>query len=96
MRKLAKANQNKNMFRMKATCDGNGWNQNGKTPCYQLWEITALDIKYRSHTDISGVTDIYYGFVCPECGCFTELDEQNIPSTVKSSAGRYYEIPSDD
>jgi len=89
MKKLASVKNNPNIFKMKATCSGRGWDQNGKVPCYALWEITAADVRKRTHTDMSGVTDVYYGFVCPDCGCFTELDTNKIPSEVRNSAPVY-------
>ena len=89
MKRLATANENPNAFKMQATCDGRGWNQNGRRPCLALWEITANDIRMRKHTDYSGETDSYYGFVCPDCGCFTELDPREIPLYVRNNAQEY-------
>lgn len=89
MKKLASAIENPKLFKIKATCDGNGWNQDGRTPCYQLWEITALDIRKRIHTDYGGGVDTYYGFVCPDCGCFTELDANEIPPEIKNNTKNY-------
>lgn len=89
MRKLATANENPDVYKIEATCDGSGWDQEGKVPCYQRWEVCASDIYYRNHTDYGGCTDTYYGFVCPECGCFTELDNRKIPTTVKHNAKKY-------
>ena len=66
MKKLATAEENPELFKMKAICSGEGWEQEERKPCYQLWEISALDIEKRSHTDYDGGTDTYYGFVCPE------------------------------
>lgn len=89
-RKLATAQENTELFRIQVTCDGRGWNQDGHDPCYALWEATEADIYSRPHTDYGGSTDIYYGFVCPDCGCFTEINAKYLPSNVKSKARPYH------
>ena len=89
MKKLAQGKNNPHLWRTEATCNGKGWDQNGKNPCYALWEVTALDIRKRTHMDYGGGTDTYYGFVCPDCGCFTELSEKGIPHEVKNNAPVY-------
>ena len=94
MRKLANASENPNIWKKEVTCTGAGWQQTG-TPCHSLFEIDARDIKRRTHTDYGGGTDTYYGFVCPDCGCFTEIPSKDIPSHVKSNAPKYV-IPSKD
>lgn len=89
MRKIATKYENKNLWKIEVTCDGNGWNQNGKSPCYSLFEVECFDIRKRIHTDISGCSDTYYGFVCPDCGCFTEISSKKIPFDVRSKAINY-------
>ena len=89
MRKIATAKETHKLFKIKATCDGNGWDQGQRRPCYSLWEVDENDIQTRLHTDYGGTTDTYYGFTCPDCGCFTELDEKEIPPNVKIQARRY-------
>ena len=98
MKLIAEAKDNQSLFKMEATCSGKGWNQDGKKPCFRLWEINASDIKSRKHTDISGETDVYYGFVCPTCGCFTELENKEIPMEVKNMARKYnkYRVGAED
>jgi len=27
--------------------------------------------------------EVYYGFICPKCHCFTQIDEKEIPKEVK-------------
>lgn len=88
-RKLASAQENTELFRIKVTCDGKGWDQDGHHPCYALWEATEADIRFRSHMDYGGTAEIYYGFVCPDCGCFTEIDAKKLPGNVKSKARPY-------
>lgn len=89
MRLLAEANENPEIFKMKATCSGKGWIQEGKNPCYRLWEIDATDVLKRVSSNIDGYLDVYYGFVCPKCGCFTELEASEIPDYVKNGAKKY-------
>lgn len=88
MRKIASAKENPSIWKMEATCTGKGWQQIG-TPCYSLFEINATDILKRTHTDMYGDTEEYYGFVCPDCGCFTEIQKDKIPYDVRSHARKY-------
>ena len=88
MRIKAFAPDNPNIWRKEFTCTGVGWHQSNK-PCGCLLEIEATDIRKRTHKDISGETDIYYGFVCCNCGCFTEIPSTVLPSSVKNMATKY-------
>lgn len=74
----------------KVECSGKGWQQDRK-PCHSKYKIDDNDIFYRRHTDISGETDTYYGFICAKCGCFTELKTSSIPETVRTYARNYIE-----
>lgn len=67
-------------------CTGYGWDQHGKQPCGAKLEVSDKDIRCRTHTDISGCTDAYYGFTCPICGCFTEIPSHKVPYTVQAFA----------
>lgn len=69
-------------------CTGYGWDQGNKRPCGAKLEVADKDIRARSHTDISGCSDRYYGFVCPICGCFTELPTREIPFVVQEFADK--------
>lgn len=89
MRKIANGNDNPNKWTMQATCTGAGWSQKGRGPCYSLFELDGRDIYKRSHTDYGGCTDTYYGFICPDCGCFTEIPKEKLPSGVRSNAKKY-------
>ena len=71
---------------MEAFCTGYGWDQGNRQPCGAKLEVADKDIWCRRHTDISGCTDTYYGFVCPICGCFTEVSSRKIPYTVQAFA----------
>ena len=88
MRVLEFGKDNPNVWKKEFTCTGKGWQQK-KTPCGALLEVSAQDIQYRTHTDISGFTDVYYGFTCPLCGCFTEIPTSQVPSSVRTTASKY-------
>ncbi len=90
MKILAKAKDNPNLWRGEFTCTGDGWDQEGKTPCGCLLELQATDILYRKHTDLGGSTDTYYGFVCCKCGCFTEIPDKEIPYLVRTNFAKAY------
>ena len=92
MKKLADGKDNQRLWKVEATCTGRGWNQEGKSPCYALWEVSAMDIMKRVHTDISGDSDTYYGFLCPECGCFTELPSSDVPNFIRTNAKQYVRV----
>lgn len=89
MEKLANGNENPNVWSLEASCTGEGWNQENKIPCNALFKLNQSDIYKRKYTDISGDTELFYGFICPDCGCFTELNASKIPSYVKSIAKDY-------
>lgn len=67
-------------------CTGEGWTQYGRTPCHAKLAVADKDIMARKHTDYSGDTSTYFGFVCPICGCFTEIPENELPYKVKNLA----------
>lgn len=82
------------LWKTQEICTGAGWNQNGRIPCGEVFEIDEMEIQRRSHSDYGGGSDTYYGFTCPVCGCFTELNEKQLPSYVKSKARPYIPIES--
>lgn len=67
-------------------CTGKGWNQYGRTPCHAKLAVADKDIMTRKHTDYSGDTTTYFGFVCPICRCFTEVSSKDLPYEVKELA----------
>lgn len=96
MKLIAEANENPELFTVKITCTGNGWDQGEKIPCGRLWEISGTDILKRNHTDYSGETDTYYGFVCPKCGCFTEIPLSKLTGFSTSMAKTYKTVKNTD
>lgn len=85
-RVLKEAAENDKLWRAEETCTGRGWAQDGTRPCGRLIEVLATDIVCRTHTDLCGDKDRYYGFICPGCGSFTEMDKSKIPSDVRHMA----------
>lgn len=92
-RVIAEAKDNPELWKTQSTCTGKGWCDPYLHPCYRLIEIDATDIYKRKHTDMSGCTDVYYGFICPACGTFTELNDKFIPDYIKSKARDYEDRP---
>lgn len=74
-------------------CTGYGWDQGNRRPCGAKLEVADKDIRKRAYTDYTGCADSYYGFVCPICGCFTEISTRDIPLMARQFAdkrGDYY------
>lgn len=93
MKVKAEPEQNPQLWEMDVTCDGNGWDQGGKKPCYRLLGVDARDIYKRRHIDMTGEVEIYYGVICPMCGCFTQIDAPKLPDYVKNNAIKYEDRP---
>lgn len=89
MKELGRKNCSWKIERM---CSGRGWDQNGKSPCRTLWQVEEDDIQFRIHKDYGGGSETYYGFTCPTCGCFTEIDTKDIPHFVKCHAKLFLNI----
>lgn len=89
MKVLKVAVENESLWKGEFSCTGEGWEQHGKNPCGCLLEVSASDIQYRKHRDLSGDVDIYYGFTCCNCGCFTEIPTSAMPNYVRNMAKEY-------
>lgn len=89
MKVLKRPEKNQVLWSKEYTCTGRGWIQNGKTPCGCLLSVSITDIRRRFHTDITGETDSYFGFICSECGCFTEIPYKDIPSELHNMIKDY-------
>ena len=48
MKLLAEANENPEIFKMKATCSGKGWIQEGNNRCKKLYSPSLQRKKYRA------------------------------------------------
>ena len=96
MKKIIDGKNNTSKWKMNATCSGKGWEQGGKTPCQSIFELNADDIIKRNYTDMAQDTETYYGFICPDCGCFTELTTSKIPREVRRFAKSYEVVKTTD
>ena len=89
--KVIKESKFENIFPMRITCkrvvDRHGFAYgNAKDFCGSVLEIEANDIrkhKWEKYPDYSG-TD--YGVLCPICGKFVAIDEDEIPQQVLRDA----------
>lgn len=84
--KITKENKPFEDWNLEVVCTGKSWNQGGKVPCGSVLEIDKNDLlkrKWSKYPDYSGIN---YGFNCPVCQCFTEIDENNLPEDLKRMA----------
>lgn len=95
MKILKTGEENSKVWKIEQTCTGKGWEQNGNVPCGALLEVAAQDILHRDYADYSGDSERYYGFICPTCKCFTELNKKEIPQYVINNAPSYKSIKDD-
>lgn len=77
MERLEEGNYQLPDWSIEARCSGKGWEQRQK-PCYGKFKLVDGDIVKRTCWG-----EVYYGFICPDCHCFTQIDEKEIPKEVK-------------
>jgi hypothetical protein len=77
---------------LKVECNGLKWNQNNKVPCGSLLEIDKDDVIKREWSKYPDYSGINYGFICPICGCFTELNEKDLPEGMEDYAKNYLDV----
>ena len=64
-------------------CTGHLW-QNRQSPCFSVLKLNSEDIVKRSYRPYYNDFDsISYGFICPKCHCFTEINKFLIPQFIK-------------
>lgn len=81
-------------WNLEVLCSGKNWNQNGKIPCGSTLEIDVNDLikrKWSKYPDNNGVD---YGFICPVCQCFTEIDNKNLSEHLKNIAKDFGSVDS--
>lgn len=76
-------------WNLEVVCTGKSWNQNGKIPCGSFLELDSNDIFKREWSKYPDRKGISYGFVCPVCNCFTEIEDNDIPKHLKDMARNY-------
>lgn len=94
MKVLVESKNNQKIWKGKFTCTGRGWVQTG-IPCRSILEVDATDLRTRLYTDLYQETTKYYGFVCPICGCYTEINARKLPEIAKRMAQPYKESVED-
>ena len=69
---------------LECTGKGNDYDNGnrGRVPCNTTLEITGKDVFLTKSANMDGC-DIYYTFICPCCGCWTDIDESLLPDSVK-------------
>ena len=76
---------------LEVNCTGKNWEQGDKVPCGSTLEIITEDLLKRRWFKYPNEEGINYGFICPICGCFTEIDEKYLEKFLKSMAKEYNE-----
>jgi hypothetical protein len=74
---------------IKIECDGLNWRQNDKVSCGSILELNKDDILKREWFKYPDDSGINYGFICPICGCFTQIDDDMLPEGIKTKAKDY-------
>ena len=73
-------------WELEVSCTGKGWNQCDKVPCGSKLGIDVNDLVKREwfkYPDDSGAA---YGFVCPVCDCYTEIENGILTEHLKNMA----------
>lgn len=69
---------------LEVMCTANGWSNHNK-PCYSTLKLNSKDIYRRSYHRYGEGKKHSYGFICPVCHCFTEIDKKKIPENIKQN-----------
>lgn len=75
-------------WKVPITCTGHITHTNMNTfnsGCYYLIEINARDIIKVLHNQGECEPEYSYGFICPNCKFFTEIDEKDIPYFIREN-----------
>lgn len=79
-------------FKKEITCEPGEWGwHKPKDYCGAILEVEAEDIYYREYREdycsLNSLID--FGVICPCCGCFVQIKEDEIPSHIKNNAKPY-------
>ena len=80
--KVIKKGNGKLNWSLEVECTGNGWANKNK-PCHSSLNVEDGDIvkrSYRRYGDES--SSIAYGFICPICSVFTEVEGKILPKEI--------------
>ncbi len=67
---------------IEVVCTANGWSNHNK-PCYSTLKLNSKDVYRRFYYKDGKDRKHSYGFICPVCHCFTEIDKKMIPESIK-------------
>lgn len=67
-------------------CTGKG---NGGGGCGSRLLVEKGDVYLTSHTDLAGETDYFYTFRCSECGVETDIQEKDLPISIRHEILNY-------
>lgn len=82
MKLLEKGNYEPRAWKMEVECTGQGF-KNNQHACHSILEVNVSDIVVRK-SDLVGVgATTMYGFVCPECHCFTRVSDKYVPDELR-------------
>lgn len=73
---------------LKVTCNGEKWTQK-QAPCGSDLEIDIKDLYFRKWFKYPNTEGISYGYICPVCGCFSEINESLLSKHMKIKANDY-------
>lgn len=88
-------------WKFEAICTGKGDNRIDLEPCYNKYTISSEDIIVRKNRELDKKSlisiiawtflgeSVTYGFVCPECGCFTMIPDWKIPKYIQIHAKQF-------
>lgn len=74
---------------LEVCCTGRNWDQGDLVPCGSLLEMDKNDLLIRTSHRYGSEEETDYGFVCPVCGCFSELDKGVIDKHLEKLATPY-------
>jgi hypothetical protein len=81
-------------WKLEVNCTGGNWYQDGNVPCSSTLEIEACDLTKRTWSKYPDDSGVDYGFVCPICGCFTNIDGKFLNDHLKNMAKDYIKVKS--
>ena len=81
MEVIKKGNGKPLVWSKKFECTGAGDNSD-KKPCHSLLRVKSTDITFRTLERAYNYPIEVPGFVCPVCGCFTQISERIIPAGI--------------
>jgi len=70
-------------------CTGKGWHQEDNIPCRSTLKINKDDLLKRKWYKYPELEGMNYGFVCPACGCFTEIPSGELDKHLQKMAKNY-------